>query len=111
MPRENARWFIGVDIGGTFTDLVLAEEGGKVFSRKVRTTPEDPVKGVVAGVTSVLADAALSGSRIERVVHGTTLATNLVLERKGSRLAFADDGGVPGHHPDSPGEWSDHRRC
>jgi N-methylhydantoinase A len=86
---HTSKWFIGIDIGGTFTDVVLAEEGGSALVRKVRTTIDDPVEGVVAGITSALAQAMVSGSRVDRVVHATTLATNLILEGKGARVAFA----------------------
>lgn len=86
-------WFIGVDIGGTFTDVVIAGESGSVHVRKVRTTPDDPVIGAVDGVRSALADARVDAGEVGRVVHGTTLATNLLLEGKGARVALATTAG------------------
>lgn len=82
-------WFVGVDIGGTFTDVVLAAQDGDVRVGKVRTTPKDPVAGVVEGLAAVLEAAGVDGSAVGRVAHGTTLATNLVLEARGARIAFA----------------------
>jgi N-methylhydantoinase A len=82
-------WFIGVDIGGTFTDVVLAAADGELHTRKTRTTPDDPVLGVADGVASLLEEIGVTGGDVHRVVHGTTLATNLVLEGKGARVAFA----------------------
>jgi N-methylhydantoinase A len=83
------KYFLGIDIGGTFTDLVLAQETShQVHNAKTLTTPDDPVSGVMSGVREVLAQAGASGGDIQRVVHATTLATNLILERKGARVGF-----------------------
>jgi N-methylhydantoinase A len=76
-----------VDIGGTFTDLAL-EHHSRRFTVKVLTTPEAPEKGVMAGIGRVLAAAGLRASDIAIVIHGTTLATNAVIERKGARTAL-----------------------
>jgi N-methylhydantoinase A len=84
-----AKYFLGIDIGGTFTDLVLAQETShQVHNAKTLTTPDDPVAGVMSGVREVLEQARASAADIERVVHATTLATNLILERKGARVGF-----------------------
>jgi N-methylhydantoinase A len=82
------RWLVGVDVGGTFTDVVLANVDGALHVRKTPTTPDDPRIGVVAGVEQVLATAKVDASEVVRVVHGTTLATNVILERKGPPVAF-----------------------
>ena len=80
---------VGVDIGGTFTDLVLCDPGSAEICRaKVLTTPDDPVRGVMAAVFEGLEAAGAKASDVARFVHATTLATNLVLERKGARVAF-----------------------
>src|ERR1700677_3708332 len=77
---------IGVDTGGTFTDLVcLDEEGLRVH--KVRSTPEDPAHAILAGIGQMTAGKA-GRERIAEVVHGSTVATNAVLERKGARVAL-----------------------
>ena len=87
------RYFIGVDVGGTFTDVVLGDSDGGLAVAKVTTTPDDPRRGVVAGVGEVLATHRVDPSRVRRLVHGTTLATNVVLERRGSDIAFVTTAG------------------
>jgi N-methylhydantoinase A len=80
---------IGVDIGGTFTDLVIVDEtSGAIRVGKVLTTPKDPAHGVEHGVQSLLDEAGLDGARVHAVAHGTTLATNALIERKGARTAL-----------------------
>ncbi len=75
------------DIGGTFTDIVL-ENGAKRWSAKVLTTTAAPERGVIDGVNQVLADAGISPSDVATFIHGTTLATNALIERKGAATAF-----------------------
>jgi N-methylhydantoinase A len=82
------RAYVGVDVGGTFTDVVLAGGDGRTVVRKVLTTHEDPRVGVAEGLRLVLDDAGVGPGDVARVVHGTTLATNVILERKGGRIAF-----------------------
>jgi len=81
-------WFLGVDVGGTFTDVVLGSSDAAVHTAKVLTTPHDPREGVVRGVAEALAAAGIPASAVSRVVHGTTLATNVILERRGGRVVF-----------------------
>ena len=71
-----------MDVGGTYTDLVAIDAGGRVATRKVLSTPADQSEGVMAALRE------LSRADIERFVHGTTVATNMLLERKGARVAF-----------------------
>jgi len=86
-PADTAR--IGVDIGGTFTDLVLYEAAGqKLWKEKVLTTPDDPSEGVLAGIELLLAKAGITAARISNVIHGTTLVANALIERKGVSLAL-----------------------
>jgi N-methylhydantoinase A len=87
------RYFLGVDVGGTFTDVVLGDTDGGVAVAKVSTTPDDPRLGVVAGIGEVLATHGVEPSRVTRVVHGTTLATNVILERRGGNIAFVTTAG------------------
>ena len=76
---------LGIDIGGTFTDLVIHDHGsGRRWGTKVLTTHADPQQGVVAGIRAIVAEAALDPGRIGRVVHATTLFTNALIERKGA---------------------------
>lgn len=78
---------LGVDIGGTFTDVVL-ETGGRMFSTKVLTTYAAPEDAILQGLRIVCADAGVAPSALSRVIHGTTLATNALIERRGARTAF-----------------------
>lgn len=74
---------IGVDIGGTFTDVVLLDEAsGGVRSAKVLTTPERPEQGVLDAVESVLRQEGAVYADVRTYLHGTTLATNAIIERK-----------------------------
>jgi N-methylhydantoinase A len=82
------RVFAGVDVGGTFTDVVVATDDGRTVVRKLLTTHDDPRLAVVDGLQSALDDAGLAAADVVRVVHGTTLATNVILERQGGRIAF-----------------------
>ena len=76
---------LGVDIGGTFTDLVLVDGGiGVVATHKILTTPDDPARAVLAGSREVLASAGIEPGDLARVVHATTLITNAVIERRGT---------------------------
>jgi N-methylhydantoinase A len=78
---------LAVDIGGTFTDLAL-ERGEQRWTTKVLTTPKAPEEGVLAGVRQVLATAGIAASEVSLLIHGTTLATNALIERKGARTAL-----------------------
>lgn len=80
---------IGVDIGGTFTDVILVEERtGGVYSAKVLTTPKQPAQAVLTAVVQVLGQVKAPHDSIRTIVHGTTLATNAIIERKGARTAL-----------------------
>jgi N-methylhydantoinase A len=78
---------LAADIGGTFTDIVL-EQGAKRWSGKVLTTTAAPEQGVLQGVAQVLSDAGFEASQVDVFIHGTTLATNALIERKGAVTAF-----------------------
>ncbi|WP_270933098.1 hydantoinase/oxoprolinase family protein, partial [Falsiroseomonas oryzae] len=76
---------LGIDIGGTFTDLVLLDPSdGRAVIWKESTTPDDPARGAMTGVERLLAKAGASPGRVGRVVHATTLFTNALIERKGA---------------------------
>ena len=80
---------IGVDVGGTFTDLVLADtETGSVTIHKVPTTPEDPSVGVADGIGGLCDIAAVSRAAVDHVLHGTTIATNAALEHRGAECGM-----------------------
>jgi N-methylhydantoinase A len=78
---------LAVDIGGTFTDLALEHDGTR-STVKVLTTPHAPEQGVMEGVRAILRTAGLAPADIAIVIHGTTLATNALIERKGARTAL-----------------------
>lgn len=80
---------LGVDVGGTFTDLLLHDEKTKrTFQAKTPSTPEDQSIGVAAGVKLICEKAGISPGDIELILHGTTVATNAVLEGKGARVGL-----------------------
>jgi N-methylhydantoinase A len=83
--KETAR--LAVDIGGTFTDLCL-DWNGKLTSTKVLTTPRAPEEGVMTGVAEILKLSGVTPSDLGLIIHGTTLATNAIIERKGARTAL-----------------------
>src|SRR5690348_14084945 len=84
---------IGVDIGGTFTDIAV-EIGQRYVTTKVLTTPRAPEQAVMRGIAAALAQAGVKPSAVDLVIHGTTLATYALIERKGARTAMI---GTEGH--------------
>ena len=90
MDSSNIR--LGVDIGGTFTDVVL-EDGDKLFSAKVLTTYAAPENAIIDGMHQVCKQANLATSSIKQIIHGTTLATNALIERRGAKTAFITTSG------------------
>lgn len=87
------RCVLGADIGGTFTDVVLTRGDGRLHVAKQLSSPDAPEKSVLMAVERVLAEAGMPASSIDRVVHGTTLATNAVIERRGASVAFVTSEG------------------
>jgi N-methylhydantoinase A len=83
-----ARWSLGVDVGGTFTDVVLVDATGTLHTAKVPTTPADPIEGIVRGVVEILGEAGIDAGAVTRFVHGTTLATNVILQHSGAPVAL-----------------------
>ena len=108
---------IGIDVGGTFTDVVLVDEDtGAGVVAKVLNEPGRKAETVVRGVQQVLADANISPKQVSLIGHGTTIATNAVLERKGARSALVTNKGFrdvleigrfsrPPGGADAPGGW------
>lgn len=89
-----ARWRLGVDIGGTFTDVVLCDiASGTRLIEKVLTTQSDPALGVLMAIDNVVARASINASDLASVVHGTTLVANAIIERKGVRTALITTAG------------------
>jgi len=80
---------IGVDVGGTFTDLVLYDESrDRVWMGKLLTTPDDPSAAILEGIAGLVREAGLSEADLHSVVHGTTLVTNAIIERKGCKVGL-----------------------
>ncbi|MFT5067693.1 MAG: N-methylhydantoinase A, partial [Reinekea sp.] len=84
---------VGVDVGGTFTDVILEQQlSGKadntITVTKVPSTPQDQSEGVIKGILQVCEQAGISPSEIDAVFHGTTVATNMVIERDGARVGM-----------------------
>jgi N-methylhydantoinase A len=86
---------LGVDIGGTFTDIVLLASDGRCVTRKVLSTPDDYARGIMQGLGELLAAAASNDSApqygatgCEEIIHGTTVATNAILEKKGAKTGL-----------------------
>jgi N-methylhydantoinase A len=79
---------IGVDVGGTFTDLILEDGPGNVHVHKVPSTPEDQSIGVFSGIEDICKIAGISTQEIDLIVHGTTVATNITIEHTGSEVGM-----------------------
>ena len=107
---------LGVDVGGTFTDLLLIEEqSGRTFRAKVASTPADPSVGVLRGIDRVCEEVGISPTTITHVLHGTTIATNTILEGKGARVGLVTTEGfrqilqiARSHIPGGLGSWVVH---
>ena len=79
---------LGVDIGGTFTDIVLLGEGGRVHTRKVPSSADDYARAIAEALADVFAELGMAGDAIAEVRHGTTVASNAILEQKGARTGL-----------------------
>jgi len=93
MSETSKRGRLAVDVGGTFTDVAL-EFGAKRFTAKVLTTPSMPERGVMNGIEKALEVANASPADIGLLIHGTTLATNALIERKGAKTALITTEGL-----------------
>ncbi|MCL6563509.1 MAG: hydantoinase/oxoprolinase family protein, partial [Firmicutes bacterium] len=85
-------WKIGIDIGGTFTDVVAVGDRGQVVTEKAFTTPEDPAQGVLQALEQLARrlgeDLGKLLAAAERVAHGTTISTNALIQRKGAKVGL-----------------------
>ena len=89
-PRQSAvsTYRLSADIGGTFTDIVLLSPTGDRLTAKVSSTPDDFARGVIDGMRYVLDQEGITGTSLTEIIHGTTVATNAVLEGKGAKTAL-----------------------
>lgn len=86
---NTARYRIGIDVGGTFTDLVLADLGGKGLKfHKVPSVPGDPSAAVETGIAELLDNFGIKPKDVELIVHGTTIGLNAIIQRRGARMAL-----------------------
>src|SRR5262245_20763770 len=79
---------VGVDIGGTFTDIVLLGSDGSVFTRKISSNVENYAQAIVDGLAEIFHETGLAGGAIEEIRHGTTVASNAILEHKGAKVGL-----------------------
>ena len=79
---------VGFDVGGTFTDFALQADDGRLLTGKRLTTPDDPARACVEGLQELVARAGLGWGDLIQAVHGTTLGSNVVIERKGGNVAL-----------------------
>ncbi|MDP6705667.1 MAG: hydantoinase/oxoprolinase family protein [Alphaproteobacteria bacterium] len=79
---------VGIDIGGTFTDMVFLTGTGGALTLKVPSTPDDYSRGIAEGLVQVFEGGAIDGTAIDEVIHGTTIATNAILERRGVKTGL-----------------------
>ena len=82
---QSSTYSLGIDIGGTFTDIVIfANDTGRSYSHKELTTPDAPHRGVITGVRRLFEREGIAYAAVGRVIHATTLFTNALIERKGA---------------------------
>ena len=84
----STHWRIGADIGGTFTDVAVLDDSGRVGVAKVSTTPRSFTKGVVQAIDMALEHYSVDRSKVSLLAHATTIVTNALLEEKGARVAL-----------------------
>ena len=94
------RFRLGVDVGGTFTDILLIDEdSGASYRAKTQSTPQDQSVGVLTGIEKVCAAAATSVDAIGQVLHCTTVATNAILEGKGAKVGLVTTAAIVPRSP------------
>ena len=79
---------VGVDIGGTFTDIVLLGADGTIHTKKISSSVGDYARAIVEGLSELFVETGLAGEAIEEIRHGTTVASNAILEHKGARVGL-----------------------
>ena len=84
---------IGADVGGTFTDVVIEMADGSFESTKVLTTHDSPERGILDGITQIANAHGVAMADVTQIIHGTTLATNALIERRGAKTALVTTNG------------------
>ncbi len=93
-PEAVTSYRVGVDVGGTFTDIVLLGSDGTIHTKKISSSVENYAQAIVEGLTEVFRETGLAGAAIEEIRHGTTVASNAILEHKGARTGLDHDQGL-----------------
>src|SRR5438552_18987638 len=93
---------VGVDVGGTFTDIVLLGSDGTIHTKKVSSSVENYAQAIVEGLSELFRDTGLSGAAIEEIRHGTTVASHAILEHKGARVGLITTRGFGDVHEIRP---------
>ena len=88
-----SRYRTGVDIGGTFTDIVLLGRGGEVVSKKISSSVENYALAIVDGLEALFAEQGVAPDEVDEIMHGTTVASNAILERSGARVGLVTSRG------------------
>src|ERR1700710_277584 len=86
--NSDSKFRVAVDIGGTFTDIALLTDTGLIHQSKISSTPADPSAAVIEGVGQLLAELSIAPEAIAEVLHGTTVGSNTILQRKGARTGL-----------------------
>ena len=79
---------VGIEVGGTFTDLVMVDEQGGLAVHKIPSTPADPSIAAVSGMSEILEMAGQSAANVSELLHGSTIAANALIQRRGARTAL-----------------------
>src|ERR1700748_3929433 len=90
------RFRVAVDIGGAFTDIAVLTDAGLIHQSKISSTPDDPSIAVIEGVGQLLAELSIPPATIAEVLHGTTVGSNTILQRKGARTGLITTRGFRG---------------
>ena len=89
MNESRARFRVGVDVGGTFTDFyALDETGGAVHTGKTPSTPDNPARAIIEGLQALAARHGIDLAGLSRLSHGTTVGTNALIQRRGGNIAM-----------------------
>ena len=101
---------VAVDIGGTFTDIVVMSGDGILHESKISTTPDDPSRAVVAGLQALLVELGIPARQVEEVLHGTTVGSNTILQRSGAQDRADHHARLPRRAGDRPHPHARHVR-
>ena len=86
--KEIEHFRIGVDIGGTFTDIVLMSQGGDIITKKVSSTTESYESAIIQGLQEIFSQEQIDGESVSEIIHATTVATNAILGLKGAKTGL-----------------------